>query len=75
MKKKKCNSFTISLKAARVNSNFYQKEVAFKLGVEEGTIRNWEKGKSLPTPYYIDKILELYDLNYEDIDWYNNLRR
>ncbi len=62
----------LSLKAARVNSNLYQKEAAYKLGVEEGTIRNWEKGRTQPTTLYVDKILELYHLKYEDIDWDNN---
>lgn len=72
MKKEKNHSFSISLKAARINSNLYQKEVAYKIGVEEETIRNWEKGRSQPTPYYINQLLELYQLKYEDINWDDN---
>ena len=35
----------ISLKAARVNANFTQQEVANKLQISKHTVINWEKGK------------------------------
>lgn len=36
----------ISLKAARINANLTQQEVADKIKVSKHTIINWEKGKT-----------------------------
>lgn len=36
----------ISLKAARINAEFTQKELAKKLNRNESTIVNWENGKT-----------------------------
>ena len=40
--------FTISLEAARVNAGLSQKTAAERLGVNVGTLHNWEKGKTFP---------------------------
>lgn len=37
----------ISLKSARVNAGYTQKQVADKLKVAESTVVNWESGKSI----------------------------
>lgn len=39
----------ITMKAARVNANLTQKQLADACKVSEGTILNWELGKSLPS--------------------------
>lgn len=50
----------ISLAAARVNAGYDQTLAAVKLGVSTETLRNWEKGKTIPTYDKVMKICELY---------------
>lgn len=57
----------ITLKAARVNKNYTQKEAAEKLGVSESTLLNYEKGKTFPSQPVIEKMEKLYELSYNDI--------
>ena len=38
----------ISMASARVNAELTQKQLADACGVSEGTVVNWEKGKSHP---------------------------
>lgn len=52
---------SISLKAARVNAELTQKEAAQKLGINQATLQNYEKGITFPTMNMVDKISELYD--------------
>ena len=61
----------LTLKAARVNADLTQGEAAKKLGVAPSTIRNWEKGKSLPSADKIDSVCEVYGLPYNDIIFFN----
>lgn len=51
---------SISLKAARVNAELTQKEAAQKLGINQATLQNYEKGTTFPTMNMVDKISELY---------------
>ena len=57
----------MTLKAARVNAGYTQKEAAERLGVSNTTLCNWENGVSFPDVPYIEKICELYGLSYDDI--------
>jgi DNA-binding XRE family transcriptional regulator len=50
----------ISLAAARVNAGYDQTIAAVKLGVSTETLRNWEKGNTIPTYDKVMKICELY---------------
>ena len=50
----------ISLAAARVNAGYDQTLAAVKLGVSTETLRNWEKGNTVPTYDKVMKICELY---------------
>lgn len=50
----------ISLAAARVNAGYEQTLAAVKLGVSVETLRNWEKGNTIPTYDKVMKICELY---------------
>lgn len=55
----------ISLKAARVNVNLSQGEAAEKIGVAVSTLRNWEAGKTFPNKPKIDKICEVYGIDFD----------
>ena len=46
----------ISLAAARVNAGLDQTLAAVKLGVNVATLRNWEKGKTVPNYDQVSKI-------------------
>ena len=49
----------ISLKAARVNADLTQKELADKLNVSVDTVLNWESGKTEPKHSQLKQISEL----------------
>ena len=55
----------ITLKAARVNAGYSQKEAAEKLGVSNYTILHWEKGVSMPKANQIMAICDLYGVPYD----------
>ena len=55
----------ITLKAARVNAGYTQKEAAKKLGVSNITLLSWEKGVSMPKANQIDDICNLYKVTYD----------
>ena len=46
----------ISLKAARVNAGYSQKEAAELLGISNKTLCSWENGKTFPDQPMIEKI-------------------
>lgn len=52
--------FQITLEAARINAHKSQKEVATELGVNVGTISNWENGKTILNADQFKKLCELY---------------
>lgn len=51
--------FTVSLTAARVNADMTQQQFADALGVDKGTVYNWENGKGTPSAITLRKISEL----------------
>ena len=57
----------ITLKAERVNVNLTQADVAKKLDISVGTIKNWEKGKTFPKQPMIEKLCEIYGVSYDNI--------
>lgn len=57
----------ISLKAARINSNLTQMQVAEKIGVHYQTYRNWESGKTKPDYEQLLKISELLKIDVKKI--------
>lgn len=61
----------MTLRAARINKQLTQKEVAEKLGCTMPTIAAWENGKSKITLDNVKKLLELYEVSIEEIDWPN----
>lgn len=62
----------ISLKAARVNANMRQTDVACELNVAVSTVRNWESGKTFPKQPVIEKLCALYGISYDNIDFLAN---
>lgn len=57
----------ITLKAARVNAGFNQKEAAIMLKISEYTLSNYERGISYPDVPVLKKIEEVYGIKYSDI--------
>lgn len=57
----------ITLKAARINSNLKQMEVAKLIGVHFQTYRNWEIGKTKPDYEQLRKLAELFEIKIENI--------
>ena len=57
----------ISLKAARVNAGFSQKDAAVLLQVSNKTLSNWENGDTFPSADKIVRLCELYKVSYDDI--------
>ena len=51
--------FTVSLAAARANASMTQQQLADALGVDKGTVYNWENGKGIPSAINLRKISEL----------------
>ena len=62
----------ITLKAARVNVGYTQKEAAAKLKVSNKTLANWENGKAIPKADKIDMICNLYRINYDNLNFLPN---
>ena len=57
----------MTLKAARVNRGFTQKEAAVLLDISEATISNYERGISSPDVGVLKRIEALYEIQYNDI--------
>lgn len=51
--------FTVSLAAARINADMTQQQLADALGVDKGTVYNWESGKATPSSIHLRKISQL----------------
>lgn len=59
----------ITLKAARVNKGYTLEEAAKMLGITRGTLQNYEHGATFPNGKTIEKLLKLYDAEYDDINF------
>ena len=57
----------ITLKAARVNMGLTQAEVAARLKISTGTLKNWESGKTFPKQPQIEALCELYGVTYDNL--------
>lgn len=57
----------ITLKAARVNAGYLQKEAAKRLDVSNKTLSSWENGITVPKVDMIDKICNLYGVCYDNL--------
>lgn len=59
----------ITMRAARINKNLTQAQVAEAVGVTKKTVGSWECGKTRPKLDKIEPICELYGVTYDDIVW------
>ena len=59
----------IQLKAARVNANLTQADVAKELNISKNSIINYERYKSKPSVDLAKKLAELYGMKVDDIIW------
>ena len=57
----------MTLKAIRINNNLTQQEASKMLGIAETTLNKYENFKSFPDVPMIEKILNLYKVDYNDI--------
>lgn len=59
----------IQLKAARVNVNLTQKQVAEKLKISKNTIINYELYRVEPNITTAQRLADIYGLSVDDIIW------
>lgn len=59
----------ITIRAARVNAGYSQKEAADRLGVSNKTLGNWEKGITFPPADKIPLICELYGVSFDNLNF------
>ena len=57
----------ITLRAARINANYTQVEAARLIGVTTDTLSNWERGLSFPNVMHLQKIIEHYKVQYDEL--------
>ena len=62
----------ISLRAARVNAGYSQKEAADLLEVSNKTLGNWENGITFPSADKIIAICNLYGVSYDNLNFLPN---
>ena len=58
---------SITLKAARVNAGFTQKEVAKRLKISKGTLASYEMYRTIPSVDLAQRIANLYGLDVDKI--------
>lgn len=54
--------YKISLKAARINADMLQSDVAQTLGVSKESVANWENGKTAPKSTILVRLCSLYGI-------------
>ncbi|HAB66560.1 MAG TPA: XRE family transcriptional regulator [Firmicutes bacterium] len=57
----------LTLKALRINRGLTQQETAKILGISESTLNNYENYKSYPDIPIVEKILDLFNVSYNDV--------
>ncbi len=62
----------MTLKALRINAGLKQTDVAKALKVSNKTVSSWENGYTYPKPKYIDAICNLYNVEYDHINFLHN---
>ena len=58
-----------SLKAIRVNAGLTMKEASEKIGISVVTLRNYEKYKTIPNIKIIQKMLGIYKVTIDEINF------
>lgn len=57
--------FYVQLKHERLKRGWSQQDVADKVGSSEKTVARWERGGTLPRPYYRQKLAEIFEITVE----------
>jgi putative transcriptional regulator len=60
----------LTLKALRMNKGYSQEEAAKLIGVSTDTLANYERGMTYPDVPIINKIEEVYETKYDDINFF-----
>ena len=60
----------LTLKALRMNNGYSQEEAAKLIGVSTDTLANYERGMTYPDVPIINKIEEVYETKYDDINFF-----
>ena len=61
------STMKITLAAARVNAGLYQREAAKRLGITPETLRNYERGKQVPTWTTVKEMEKVYGISADNI--------
>lgn len=56
-----------TIKGIRINLGLSIKDFAEKLEITEDVLNNYETGRTIPNVIFVNKLLELTGLKYEDI--------
>lgn len=62
----------LSLKAARINSGLNQSQAAEALGIGVDTLSRYERGLSYPNVEIIQKMENLYNIHYDNLNFLPN---
>lgn len=60
---------TYTLKELRIKNNMTLEEAGAQLGLSRQAVEQFEKRRSMPKLQTIKKILKLYKVKFEQIDW------
>lgn len=58
----------LTLKALRVNAGFTIEKASKELGISTVTLRSYETNKTIPTVKMMNKLLNLYNAKFSNID-------
>ena len=58
----------LTLKALRVNAGFTIEKASKELGISTVTLRSYETNKTIPTVKMMNKMLNLYNAKFNNID-------
>ncbi len=67
--------YQMLLKQAREERGWSQKDVAEKVGTDPKTVSRWERGVASPSPYFRQKLSELFKKSLRELDLLNSCER
>lgn len=62
----------LTLKALRINRGYTQEKAASLIGISVDTLANYEKGSTYPDIPILKKIEEVYETQYDNINFFYN---
>ena len=67
--------YNMLLKQAREEHGWSQKDVAEKIGTDSKTVSRWERKVAYPSPYFRQKLSELFKKDLRELDLLNSVER